>query len=42
MFVPEVPTGRLGPEYLGTLIPLLTFLISLLAVIGLYRRFMKR
>jgi hypothetical protein len=35
-------TERIGPEYLGTLLPLVTFLIALFAVVALYRRFMKR
>jgi hypothetical protein len=33
---------RIGPDYLGYLIPALTFLIALMSVIALYRRFMKR
>ena len=33
---------RIGPEYLGTVIPLATFLIALFAVVALYRRFMNR
>ncbi len=37
-----VPSERIGPEYLGTLIPLATFLIALLSVVLLYRRFMNR
>lgn len=35
-------TGRIGPDYLGHAIPLVTFLIALLSVLALYRRFMKR
>jgi hypothetical protein len=35
-------TERIGPDYLGHLIPLATFLIALVSVVALYRRFMKR
>ena len=37
-----VPNERIGPEYLGFIIPLMTFLIAFGAVLALYRRFMKR
>lgn len=34
--------GRIGPDYLGYLIPAATFFIALLSVAALYRRFVKR
>jgi hypothetical protein len=33
---------RIGPDYLGYLIPGLTFLVALTSVVALYRRFMNR
>lgn len=38
----QVPDERIGPEYLGTLIPLAVFLIALASVWFLYRRFMGK
>lgn len=32
---------RIGPDYLGYLIPLVTFILATAAVVALYRRFMK-
>ena len=37
-----VQSERIGPGYLGTLIPLVTFLIAVGAVWFLYRRFAKK
>jgi hypothetical protein len=34
--------GRIGPDYLGYLIPAGTLAVALFAVIALYRRFMGR
>jgi hypothetical protein len=35
-------TERIGPDYLGYVIPLATFVIALFSVVVLYRRFMNR
>jgi hypothetical protein len=42
MMLLQVPDERIGPEYLGTLIPLAVFLIAFGSVWFLYRRFMGR
>ncbi len=34
--------GRIGPDYLGIVIPLATFLIALCSAVFLYRRFMVK
>ena len=38
----QVANERIGPEYLGTLIPLVVFLVALGSVGLLYRRFMGK
>ncbi len=34
--------GRIGPDYLGIVVPLVTFLIALCSAVFLYRRFMVK
>ncbi len=42
MFLTLIQSERIGPEYLGYVIPLLMFVIALVSVVFLYRRFAKR
>jgi len=37
-----VESERIGPDYLGIVIPLATFLVALLSACLLYRRFMGK
>jgi len=41
IFLLQNNIDRIGPAYLGYLIPIILFIIALLAVVILYRRFTK-
>ncbi len=44
VFLPALlaASERIGPDYLGYVIPFATFVLALCSVIALYRRFMNR